>query len=300
MFCGALASLQRLVVVVTGCKQYIVLFVRLRHTTRKTAHWYVLLMVVFSQLSQAMRKDIRALQKKAQRDSEQVLVLEGEKLVDEALACGADLQLLVVHSSSPHNALVLAERSADMGIPVYTTSPQHFALLCDTKTPQGILAIVDYPQNKPDFSGGVLVLDSIADPGNVGTIIRTADWFGYNTIVLGPGCADRFHPKTLRSTMGSIFRVAVHTSGALASDIREHLGNHALYGATLEATQPLASISPIQRHALVLGSESHGISHEVRALLTQEFRIPGCGGAESLNVAVAAGITLYHCAQAGL
>lgn len=255
-------------------------------------------MLLFPQLSQAMRKHIRALHKKAQRDSEQLLVLEGEKLVDEALASGAELQRIVVHSLSPHNALVLAERGADMGIPVYSAQQQHFALLCDTKTPQGILALVQYPHNKPDFSGAVLVLDGVTDPGNVGTIIRTADWFGYNTVVLGPGCADRFHPKTLRSTMGSIFRVAVHTSSALASDMRTHLGSHALYGATLEATQPLANIVPVQQHALVLGSESHGISHEVRALLAQEFRIPGYGEAESLNVAVAAGIALYHCTQA--
>lgn len=254
-------------------------------------------MAVFPQLSQAMRKHIRALHKRAQRDSEQLLLLEGEKLVEEALACGATLHLVVVHSASPHTALALAERAAKAGVDVYSAQQQHFALLCDTKTPQGILAVAHYPRTLPNFTSGVVVLDGIADPGNVGTIIRTADWFGYSTVVLGPGCADRFHPKTLRSTMGSIFRVALCVSNGLAGTIREHLGTHALYGATLEATQPLATIAPPQRHALVLGSESHGISHELRTLLTQEFLIPGCGGAESLNVAVAAGIALYHCAQ---
>lgn len=244
-----------------------------------------------------MRKNIRALHKRAYRDSEQLLLLEGEKLVDEALACGAALHVVVVHSASPPRALALAQRSREAGVEVYSAQQQHFALLCDTKTPQGILAVAQYPQKKNDFTGGVLVLDGIADPGNVGTIIRTADWFGYHTIVFGPGCADRFHPKTLRSTMGSMFRVAFHVSDNLAHDIRTHLSQHVLYGATLQATQPLSSIIPPKRHALVLGSESHGISHEVRALLTHEFLIPGDGNAESLNVAVAAGIALYHCAQ---
>jgi TrmH family RNA methyltransferase len=254
-------------------------------------------MTTFSPLSQSMRKDIRALHKRSQRESEQVFLLEGEKLVNEALRCEASLREIVLPSRASEHALALAHRAAAIGVPVYETPERHFEALCDTKTPQGILAIADYPALVPDFTAPVVILDGIGDPGNVGTIIRTADWFGYRTVLLGPGCADRFHPKTLRSTMGSVFRVAILSSDSLSQDIARYMSRYTLYGATLDADSALEHIVPEQRHAVVLGSEAHGISREVQSLLTQPFLIPGNGGAESLNVAVAAGIALYYCSQ---
>lgn len=256
-------------------------------------------MTMFPPLSQSMRKDIRALHKRPEREREQAFLLEGDHLTGEALQCGASLRLVVLPSQAPEHALALARRAAGNGIPVYETPERHFEALCDTKTPQSILAVAEYPVLVPDFTGPVVILDGISDPGNVGTILRTADWFGYRTVLAGPGCADRFHPKTLRSTMGSIFRVAVVPSDALPKDIVSRLEGYALYGASLDASLPLAAVQPERRHALVLGSEAHGISPEVRALLTQQFLIPGSGEAESLNVAVAAGIALYHCALHG-
>ena len=248
----------------------------------------------FQPLPQQMRKDIRALHKRAHRDSERLLVLEGEKLIGEALASGLAIKAVVVHPESVPSALALAHTSEQRGIAVYQTPVQHFRALCDTTNPQSVLAVAGYPAVHIDYTKPVVVLDGVADPGNVGTIIRTAEWFGYSNVLLGPGCADRFNPKTLRSTMGSVFRVAVQPSEALADDIRRHLGDCAVYGATLEATTPLSGIAPPARYAVVLGSEAHGISPEVRPLLTHEFLIPGGGRAESLNVAVATGISLYH------
>lgn len=254
-------------------------------------------MTTFLPLSQSMRKDIRDLHKRSHREQEQAFLLEGERLVGEALRCGASLREVVLPSQASEYALTLARRAAQTGVPVYETPGRHFEALCDTKTPQSILAVAEYPDLDPDFTAPVVILDGISDPGNVGTIIRTADWFGYRTVLLGPGCADRFHPKTLRSTMGSVFRVATLSSDSLPQDIAEHLGRYTLYGATLDATTPLEQIVPERRHAVVLGSEAHGISPEVLPLLSQQFLIPGSGEAESLNVAVAAGIALYHCAQ---
>ncbi len=248
-------------------------------------------------LPQSMRKDIRALHKRAQRDSEQLFILEGEKLVQEARAGGLSIMAVVVHPGSSPSALALARDCELQEIAVYQTPLQHFQSLCDTSTPQGILAVAEYPAARIDYAKPLVVLDGVADPGNVGTIIRTADWFGYGGVLLGPGCADRFNPKTLRSTMGSAFRVAVAHSSSLSDDLRRHLNGSAVYGAVLGASTLLSDITPPARHVVVLGSESHGISGDVRPLLTCEFFIPG-GGAESLNVAVAAGVSLYHFATA--
>lgn len=255
-------------------------------------------MADISPLPQSMRKDIRALHKKSHRDSERAFILEGEKLVGEALDSGAALRLAVVHDEPSAGAQALAERCAKRGVALYRTARRHFEALCDTNTPQSILAVAEYPSVQLNTGGPVVVLDGVADPGNVGTIIRTAEWFGYAGVLLGPGCADRFHPKTLRSTMGSVFRIAVEPSDSLAADIARRLSGHAVYGAALGAPCTLGDIVPPLRHTVVLGSESHGISDAVRSVLTEEFAIPGYGGAESLNVAVAAGICLYHCSTA--
>ena len=251
-------------------------------------------MYEFPALPQSMRKDIRSLHKRAQRDSRRLFIVEGEKLAGEALTSGLRIHTMVIHPEASATAVALAVQCADSGIAVFQTPRQHFESLCDTSSPQSILAVAEYPAAEIDYSRPLIILDGVADPGNVGTIIRTAEWFGYRGVVLGPGCADRFNPKTLRSTMGSAFRVAIVSSNSLVEDIQRHLADSVLYGAVLDATTALADIRPDKRHAVVLGSESHGISAEVRSLLTQEFFIPGGGRTESLNVAVAAGVALYH------
>ncbi len=252
------------------------------------------IMETFQPLPQSMRKDIRALHKKAYRDSEQLFILEGEKLVQEALDGGLSIMAVVVHPDASPSALSIADACESQEVGVYQTPLQHFQSLCDTASPQSILAVAEYPRMHIDYTQAIVVLDGVADPGNVGTIIRTADWFGYGGVLLGPGCADRFNPKTLRATMGSAFRVAVEYSSSLPNDIQQHLGGSAVYGAAISASTPISDIVPPARHAVVLGSESHGISSEMQPLLTSEFFIPGGGRAESLNVAVAAGVSLYH------
>lgn len=255
-------------------------------------------MNTFEPLPQSMRKHIRTLHKKAQRDSEQLFILEGEKLLREALSAGLDIVAIVVHPESSASAVSLAHTCSEHELAVYQTPQQHFQSLCDTTSPQGIVSVAVQPANSIDYSSPLVVLDGVADPGNVGTIIRTADWFGYRNVLLGPGCADRFNPKTLRSTMGSAFRVAVEHSPSIAHTLHTHFSGGAVYGAALNASTLLAEIRPAEQHALVLGSETHGISADVLPLLSSTFLIPGGGHAESLNVAVAAGVSLYHFSSA--
>ncbi len=191
---------------------------------------------------------------------------------------------------------------------LYTTSPQKFDLLCDAAQPQRILTVIDFPAytsvRKTPERSPILVLDGVSDPGNVGTIIRTADWFGVRTILLGEGCADRFHPKTLRATMGSFLRCAVQSVPSLVEHLQDDFAEYELWGASLQASLSLKELSKKlhgksgqtkEQIGIVLGSESRGISPEVERCLHGMFKIGGgLQGTESLNVAIAAGVILYE------
>ena len=143
-----------------------------------------------------------------------------------------------------------------------------------------------------------LAFDSIADPGNLGTIIRTADWFGIHTFVLGGTSADPYNPKVLRASMGSVFRsnfiITSHLEVYLDA-LKEKNNSLELYGMTLEEAHSLSSIThSAHQWGLIVGSEAHGISEEVQSCITTKIHIPGHGLAESLNVGIASGIALYH------
>ena len=265
-------------------------------------------------LSNADHKHIRALQKRSEREHQRLCVLEGAHLCKEYAQyrehtpqASIEIHSLVVvndnHSNddaiSPEVARLVNELAA-WGAPVYGTSAHKFALLCDTATPQGILAVIDLPERPLTAAEPLLVLDGVADPGNVGTIIRTADWFGVRNILLGQGCADRFHPKTLRATMGSVFRCAIHSTPNLADTLHTSFADYTLWGASLQGAQTLGQISQKAakakgKYGLVMGNEARGISLDVLECLTETFKIHGGqSGVESLNVAVAAGIILHE------
>ena len=158
-----------------------------------------------------------------------------------------------------------------------------------------MLALVELPERGvlPSAGGLCLALDSVRDPGNLGTIVRIADWFGVRKVYCSPDCADLYAPKVVQATMGSIFRVEVYYTGiaALCRSFR-NAGLH-VFGTLLEGEDIYDSGLP-QEGLVVMGNESRGISPEVRAELDRGLYIPsfGSGGAESLNVAAAAAVTL--------
>ncbi|RYY24456.1 MAG: RNA methyltransferase, partial [Chitinophagaceae bacterium] len=159
-------------------------------------------------------------------------------------------------------------------------------------TPNEVLGVFRKPQSRIQKSSRlVLMLDSIQDPGNLGTIIRCADWFGITQIICSPGSADNFSPKVVQSSMTSVVRVEV-----TYTDLVEYLHRHAgagVYAAALDGKQ-VHNLAPVQSGILVIGNESKGISAEVMALATERVTIPKIGEAESLNAAVATGILLSH------
>ncbi len=246
------------------------------------------------QLSHSQRKFIRSLQSNSDRDEQQLFIAEGEKLCSELLTSNFQPEFIVVRTPISHAIESLANDFLRRGIDVYEANNSSFTQISDARSPQGILAVVRYPVLETITSERIIILDGITDPGNAGTIIRTADWFGFDTILFTGDSTHRFHPKTVRATMGSLWRVHLFQENDGHSFISEQLRDYKLYGASLRATLSLSDCSSSGKYGVVFGSESHGISPEIRQLLTHEYSIPSYGDAESLNVSVAAGISLYH------
>jgi len=172
-----------------------------------------------------------------------------------------------------------------------------FKQLSDTVHPQGILAVVEKPVWKEDEvlakkDGKVLLLDGIRDPGNLGTMIRTAEAAGVKAVYLSPDCVDLFNPKVIRSTMGSIFRVPVF-SAELPTVIRRLLaeGMH-VYAASLTARNSFREVD-LGSAGIIIGSEASGVSEEVLRIVPEHIKIPMAGQVESLNAAVSAAILMF-------
>ena len=236
---------------------------------------------------------LRALQEKKNRQGSGRFLVEGGKMVGEALAHTIIHAAVVEESKAGHFAPLLAELSA-AGASVYVSPSRVLEALCETKTPQGIVAEADIPAPRDVMAERLVALDGVQDPGNVGAIIRTADAAGFDGALLGPACADPFGAKALRAGMGSIFRVPVAREARLAerlAALRE--SGYAVLSSQLDGEDFFARGPLPPKLALVIGSEAEGVSAEVSAVATHRLRLPMRGGAESLNAAVAAGIMLY-------
>lgn len=230
------------------------------------------------ELTHAQIKMIRSLKDKKFRDEYGLFVVEGEKLVREALDSSYEVESVY--------------RIEEIGENVMSRIS-----LCATPSP--VLALVRIPADRSSYgkcgiSGGLcLALDSVRDPGNMGTILRVADWFGVETVYLSPDCTDIFAPKVVQATMGSIFRVRTEVADIPELCRAFTSQGRPVYGTLLDGEDIYAS--DLEEQALVvMGNESNGISGAVRNEISRGLRIPSFGknGAESLNVAVATAVTL--------
>jgi TrmH family RNA methyltransferase len=179
---------------------------------------------------------------------------------------------------------------------MYAVSAHILASVCDTKTPQGVAALVSLPDAVDIYGLGQLIvaLDGVQDPGNVGTILRTADAAGFSGAILSEECADLYSPKCIRATMGSIFRLNVLVTPALPETLTElRETGYSLLSGELDGTPFYERTGVGNRLCLVIGNEGNGISKAVSGICTHRLTLPMRGGAESLNAAVAAGIMMY-------
>ncbi|MGB1449369.1 MAG: RNA methyltransferase [Flavobacteriaceae bacterium] len=223
-------------------------------------------------------KAINSLNTKKGRKALDAFVVEGKKSVEEFLAAGFDhIGLYSSQEGSLPQARLVTEKEMER-------------MSC-LKNPSPYLGVFKFPQQKtlPE-KGIVLVLDQIADPGNLGTIIRLCDWFGIRHIVNSPTSVDCFNPKVVQATMGSLSRVHCHYM-----DLKEFLTTtqRPIYGTFLAGTSIYELTLP-QDAVLIMGSEANGISPEITALVQQKLTIPKktTTGPESLNVAIATALVL--------
>ena len=238
-------------------------------------------------LSKAKLKLFTSLQLKKFRYAKGRYFVEGKKMLEEAVKSHApiDSVIFLEEQTSLVNSFKL-----DPEI-LFLASPSDFQTLSTQQNPEGILTILRIPALNTEPEGPGFLLDRIQDPGNLGTIIRTADWFGLKSILCSPGTVDCYNPKVLRSSMGSIFRVKV----IYLSDFEEFIRKNAaeIIAADLKGI-PLPSLPPNKFPYLLMGNEANGLSDEIRNIEGLNFvHIPGKGGAESLNVGISAGILAY-------
>lgn len=232
----------------------------------------------------------RSLKERKARRETGLFLVEGRKMVTEALDSDFSVETVLCDAAQAELYAPLCQRA-----PEAILLPSHvLAAVCDTKTPQGIAAVVR-PQTLRQPEGRLLALDGVQDPGNVGTILRTADAAGFDGLLMSDQCADVFSPKVLRATMGSIFRMPI----AVTDDLPGMLRERRTQGYTVISSQldgaPFYQRGPVAaRFILIIGNEGNGVSPAVAAEANMRLRLPMRGGAESLNAAVAAGIMMYE------
>jgi TrmH family RNA methyltransferase len=241
-------------------------------------------------LSHNQAKHIRSLKLAKYRKLHGQFIAEGIKLAEELLESDFEVQQLFgVADWIERNQ----EKLSQLNVPVHQISDKELARVSLLSTPNEVLLLVKIPEEEDEIipKDLMLYLDRIQDPGNLGAILRTADWFGIQTIICSPGCADLYNPKVVQSTMGSITRVRVMEREP--QDFLKKVGKSvAVYGTMKEGENIYGS--ELKVPALILiGNESQGISDKLIPLINNKIGIPGRSDkAESLNAAVATGIIL--------
>ncbi|SVD14747.1 uncharacterized protein METZ01_LOCUS367601 [marine metagenome] len=250
-------------------------------------------------LSQSHIKSLKSLHQKKYRQQKGEIILEGHRLIKQALLTEADLTMVWMTSNyaeSP-SGRQLKQKLTDNNIAMETSSEKSIQKVCDSQNSQGVIALMPLPKYEgiQNISRQSLYLDNIADPGNMGTLLRTATWFGIDSVFLSVDCVDPWNSKVLRSAMGAHFYLQNLLTIPHDKLFEKYMSvGYAILGADMHGE----SVKNIQMEIekgwiLILSSEAHGMRDSLRAYINHSISIPGFGGMESLNVAVAGGILLH-------
>lgn len=239
-------------------------------------------------------KLVRLLQRQAKaRRSHQRLVLEGVRLVEDALRTGARPDFVCFTAAAAGQIAALLDRARAAGAACYEVTESLMRDMADTETPQGVLAVFPWPERPiPAAPELVVVADGWRDPGNLGTLIRTAAAAGVDLVALTPGTVDPFNPKTLRAGMGAQFRVPL--AALTWDDVRHRWPDHAVFLADAAGSTRYDAVDWSRPAILAIGGEAHGLRDAALARPHTLIRIPMVTGAESLNAAVSASILIYE------
>jgi TrmH family RNA methyltransferase len=247
-------------------------------------------------ITKSQIKLIRSLEHKKFRDLHQAFIVEGDKLVREILASFITVECVFAKSAwfkQIHDNLRAKAKE------IIEVNDKELSQISFQKTPNQAVALAKIPQyalNITEISNSLsLFLDEVQDPGNLGTIIRLADWFGINHVLCGKGCADPFSPKAVQSTMGAIIRVKTYqTDQSFFQLLKNNNPNLPVYGTFINGENLYTAASLSSNAVIVMGNESKGISGDLTRYINHRLMIPQYSGSntasESLNVATAAGI----------
>lgn len=246
-------------------------------------------------------KRLKKLKSKKYRDRFGEYLLEGFKSIELALTEQSTIDGIYLEKTQfDRGRLSFLDQIDFPEDNIFIVEDELLQPLYETESPQGVLAVAKKPSTDFDFLWDdslkqILFLDRVQDPGNLGTIIRTAEAAGYDLVVCGMGCADLFNPKTIRSTMGSVVTMKVACE-AKGDDVLPFLKGNGFYviSAALNNSVDYRSMERKQPHVLILGNEGSGIREEILEQSDKNVKIPMHGKVESLNVSIAAGILLYH------
>jgi len=263
----------------------------------------------FFMLSKSQIKHINSLKIRKYRDEYQEFIAEGSTLVTDLI--GGGFEIAGVYAQSQWISS-FEKLTRDKNVPVFETAPKEMERITSLSSPSPVLAIVKIP---PDDSESLkeadalsleqllpglyedlsLMLEGISDPGNLGTILRIADWFGIRNVFCSGNCVELYNPKVVQSSMGSVARVKVHYTD-LAGLLEKLNGRVAVYGTFLKG-DPVYSRQSLKNGIIIIGSEAHGISDDLTPFVTERLFIPSYGTsvngkAESLNAAVASAIII--------
>lgn len=253
-------------------------------------------------LTRNILRDLKALQTKKARTETGLFVVEGLRLTSEA--AGSDLEITGVYHTREFAAedegAALLQRLKKKTRRIVEASARDLAAISDTVTPQGILAVLRQRRwetghlvRRGDGSSVVVGFDSVSDPGNLGSMIRTCDWFGINGILHGNTCVELYNPKVVRATMGGLFHVPVAEEVDLLPALSAaRAAGFTVYAADAAGEAHFDRIRFANRSVIVFGNEAWGLSDQVKSLADVRVSIRRYGAAESLNVGVACGIVL--------
>lgn len=251
--------------------------------------------------SNILYKTVKSLKNKKYRTEHSLFTVEGIKSTLDAISAGAPVEYIIVDEDFASSNARLIKKINNNNIIKMPKSL--YNTLCDTKTPQGIMGVIkisekSFSEAEIKKGGFYIYLDHISDPGNAGTIIRTADAAGTLGVLFSPDSADIYSPKTVRSTMGSFFHTPIYTGVKTASLVQlKNDGFTVVAGDLSKNAVLLDSIKLSKDTVLVIGNEANGVSDEVRAICDLFVLIPIYGKAESLNASVAAAILMYETAK---
>ncbi len=235
-------------------------------------------------------KEWKKLLTKKGRDQSGKYILEGAHLVEEALKTNEIVEIMVQHNFTAIEIEQLRKFTVTL------ISAEISQSISATETPQGIFAVCKKRDVGLDLAihRKLLLLDGVQDPGNIGTMIRTADAAGIDAVIFGEGTGDLYNPKVLRSAQGSHFHLQV-VAGNLSEWIQQlKAADIPVYGSAIENGEPFINVPPSDSFALIVGNEGAGVDRAILRQTDKNLYIPLYGQSESLNVAVAAGILLYH------